>query len=84
MKKLSLVFLALGILPSLWAQQHEEAAPDTSWKKLYRESAPRINDLVHTKLDVKFDYSKSQMNGLAWITLAPHFYPTARCQRHGY
>lgn len=76
MKKLSLVLLALGILPSLWAQQHEEAAPDTSWKKQYRESAPRINDLVHTKLDVKFDYSKSQMNGLAWITLAPHFYPT--------
>ncbi|HUP13320.1 MAG TPA: hypothetical protein VM187_13935, partial [Niastella sp.] len=76
MKKLSLVLLALGILPSLWSQQHDDAAQDTSWKKQYRESAPRINDLVHTKLDVKFDYSKSQMNGKAWITLAPHFYPT--------
>lgn len=76
MKKVSLVLLALGILPGLWAQQQEEAAPDTSWKKMYRESAPRINDLVHTKLDVKFDYSKSYMNGKAWITLAPHFYST--------
>jgi aminopeptidase N len=76
MKKVSLVILALGILPSLWAQQQEEATPDTSWKTQYRESAPRINDLVHTKLDVKFDYSKSYMNGKAWITLAPHFYPT--------
>jgi aminopeptidase N len=76
MKKLSILIMALGILPGLRAQQQEEAAPDTSWKKQYRESAPRINDLVHTKLDVKFDYPKSQMNGKAWITLAPHFYPT--------
>src|SRR3954469_20900817 len=76
MRKVSLVILALGILPRLWAQQQEEPTPDTSWKTQYRESAPRINDLVHTKLDVKFDYSKSYMNGKAWITLVPHFYPT--------
>jgi aminopeptidase N len=76
MKKLLSVLLALGILPSLWAQHQEEAVQDTSWKKVYRASAPRINDLVHTKLDVKFDYSKSYMNGKAWITLKPHFYPT--------
>src|SRR5262245_29146782 len=75
MKKLSLI-LALGILPAALLAQQEEATPDTSWKKLYRESAPRINDLVHTKLDVKFDYSNSHMNGKAWITLAPHFYHT--------
>jgi aminopeptidase N len=49
---------------------------DTSWKKEYRETATRINDLVHTKLDVKFDYSKSQMHGKAWVTLKPHFYTT--------
>ncbi|MBO9198625.1 MULTISPECIES: M1 family metallopeptidase [Niastella] len=76
MRKVSLVILALGILPHLRAQQIEEPTPDTSWKTQYRESAPRINDLVHTKLDVKFDYSKSYMNGKAWITLAPHFYST--------
>jgi len=52
------------------------ASRDTSWKKEYRETATRINDLVHTKLDVKFDYSKSQMHGKAWITLKPHFYTT--------
>ncbi len=49
---------------------------DTSWKKNYRESATRINDLVHTKLEVKFDYDKSYLYGKAWITLKPHFYPT--------
>ncbi|WP_207512590.1 M1 family metallopeptidase [Longitalea luteola] len=76
MKKLSSVILALGILPSLWAQQHEEAPVDTTWKKVYRETPPRINNLVHTKLDAKFDFSKSYLNGKAWITLAPHFYAT--------
>ena len=37
---------------------------------------PHINDLVNTKLDVRFDYSKSYLYGKAWITLKPHFYPT--------
>ena len=55
----------------------QPAAPrDTSWKAVYRESAPRINDLVHTKIDAKFDYSKSYLNGKVWLTLKPHFYPT--------
>src|SRR5687767_13534108 len=76
MKKLFAVLLALGIVPVLWAQPNEEAPADTSWKRVYRASAPRINDLVHTKLDVKFDYAKSYMYGKAWITLVPHFYPT--------
>ena len=43
---------------------------------VYRSTAEKINDLVHTKLDAKFDYTKSQMNGKVWITLKPHFYPT--------
>ena len=53
-----------------------ELPRDTSWKKEYRETATRINDLVHTKLDVKFDYDKSYLNGKVWITLKPHFYAT--------
>lgn len=43
---------------------------------VYRATAERINDLVHTKLDAKFDYQKQQLNGKTWITLKPHFYPT--------
>jgi aminopeptidase N len=42
----------------------------------YRATAEKINDLVHTKLDAHFDYSKSQLNGKVWITLKPHFYAT--------
>jgi aminopeptidase N len=49
---------------------------DTSWKKEYRATATKINDLVHTKLEVKPDFSKSYLYGKAWITLHPHFYPT--------
>lgn len=42
----------------------------------YRPSFTIINNLVHTKLDVAFDWEKAQLKGKAWITLSPHFYPT--------
>jgi len=75
MKKLLFGLLTLLTFQTLWAQPHE-AAQDITWKKLYRESAPMINDLVHTKIDARFDYSQSYLNGKAWITLKPHFYAT--------
>ncbi|MBS1564901.1 MAG: M1 family peptidase, partial [Bacteroidetes bacterium] len=64
--------LALGLVNSTIGL----GQADTSWKTVYRETATRINDLVHTKLDVRFDYDKSYLNGKAWITLKPHFYAT--------
>src|ERR1700674_4797518 len=74
MKKLlfSLFWLSSGYV--LLAQP--QPAKDTSWKKEYRETSTRINDLVHTKLDAKFDYAKAYLNGKVWITLKPHFYTT--------
>jgi aminopeptidase N len=75
MKRIALMF-AIAALPTLgWAQQNEELA-DTSWKKVYRESYARITNLVHTKLDVKFDYDKAFLYGKEWLTLKPHFYPS--------
>jgi aminopeptidase N len=44
--------------------------------KTYQATPTKINDLVHTKLDVKFDYAKTYLYGKAWITLKPHFYAT--------
>ena len=41
---------------------------------VYRGENEKINDLVHTKLKVKFDFAKRQLNGEAWITSEPHFY----------
>ncbi len=40
----------------------------------YRAEKEKISDLIHTKLDVKFDFAKRQLQGEAWITLEPHFY----------
>lgn len=75
MRKL-LFCLALIISFQLIYAQPGAAKQDTSWKKEYRETATRINNLVHTKLEVKPDFSKSYLYGKAWITLKPHFYST--------
>ena len=56
--------------------QKPDSVKTESWKTFYRASATKINDLINTKLDVSFDYTKSWMYGKAWITLHPHFYPT--------
>jgi aminopeptidase N len=70
-------FLLLSLLICTAALAQDGNAPeDTSWKKIYRAEATKINDLVHTKLDVKFDYSKSYMYGKEWLTVHPHFYST--------
>ena len=74
MKKLLICLLSVFMTHYLIAQPVQSA--DTSWKKQYRETATKINDLVHTKLEAKFDFTKSYMYGKAWITLHPHFYPT--------
>lgn len=42
----------------------------------YRTTSTKINNLVHTKLDVHFDYTNQFLNGKEWVTLQPHFYPT--------
>ena len=76
MNRYFLTVLAFVFSISLWAQTEAVSGADTAWKNEYRETSPRINDLVHTKLDVKFDYDKSYLYGKAWITLKPHFYPT--------
>lgn len=42
----------------------------------YRATPTKINNLVHTKLDVRFDYTNQFLHGKEWVTLQPHFYPT--------
>ena len=45
-------------------------------RAIYRESETILTDLVHTKLEVNFDWTNSTMNGVATITAKPHFYST--------
>ncbi len=42
----------------------------------YRETAPKAFDLIHTKLEVGFDYDKQYLLGKAELTLLPWFYTT--------
>src|ERR1700761_7117725 len=78
LKTLSAIALSGVMVASLnnaFAQQAPAKADDPAMK-IYRETPPKINDLIHTKLDVKFDYKKRFMYGKEWVTLRPHFYPT--------
>lgn len=48
-------------------------------KELYRATNPIVCDLIHTKLEVSFDWTYSRLNGKATIDMKPHFYPTRMC-----
>ncbi|MBH8556624.1 M1 family metallopeptidase [Hymenobacter negativus] len=70
---------ALGLLSlaaSTPAFAQAPTPPAAKSESPYRASATKINDLVHTKLDVRFDYAKRHLLGKTWITLKPHAYPT--------
>ncbi|MFM2232257.1 MAG: hypothetical protein RJB31_958 [Bacteroidota bacterium] len=71
-----LILLLVSSLSCIGFSQEKEAV-DSSWKQTPRYTPTRINNLVHTKLDVRFDYEKTSLMGKAWITLTPHFNPTA-------
>ncbi len=43
----------------------------------YAPSYKRTNDLIHTKLDVRFNWEKEEVIGKASLKLKPLFYPTA-------
>jgi aminopeptidase N len=76
MNKLLLLLLVAALPTFVIAQNGNDEPVDTSWKKILRESHPKTNVIVHTKLDVRFDYNKAYMYGKEWLTLKPHFYPT--------
>src|ERR1700754_2754704 len=69
---LSVLFAAL-VVSAAYGQANKA---DDPLLKIYRETPARINDLVNTKLDVRFDYKKRYLYGKEWVTLKPHMYPT--------
>ncbi len=48
----------------------------TPQRATYNPSETRKHDLLHTKLDVRFDWKNSYLNGEATLTLKPYFYAT--------
>ena len=71
--KFLFLFLFSFLLPLTGITQKGQDLPKN---EIYRESYPTDNDLVHTKLNVQFDYNKSWLHGNALLTLKPHFYST--------
>ncbi|HRP17445.1 MAG TPA: hypothetical protein PL128_05565, partial [Ginsengibacter sp.] len=53
----------------------QQTNPNTTRHSAYRASYPKTNEIIHTRLDVRFDIPKSIMYGKAWLTVRPHFYP---------
>lgn len=52
----------------------EDEIYETEENAVYRAAETIYTDLIHTKLEVNFDWTKSRMNGKAFITAKPHFY----------
>jgi aminopeptidase N len=76
MRKMILASIGLCVLSLHVFAQETANANDSSWKKIYRATAAKENDLTHTKLVASFNYAKSQLNGEVWLQLHPHFYAT--------
>jgi aminopeptidase N len=69
LQRLFFVIISLLTCLSLFSQIQD---PTT----LYRKERDKINDLIHTKLKVSFNFKNKELNGQEWVTLQPHFYKT--------
>jgi aminopeptidase N len=58
------------------ASAPDSSIPDDQEIAAYQASAERKNDLIHTKLDLRFDWAKQRVLGKATLTFKPYFYPT--------
>ncbi|MCC6370292.1 MAG: hypothetical protein IT236_04730 [Bacteroidia bacterium] len=54
----------------------DSTAPLVLKKEIYRATNTRSSDIIHTRLDVNFDWTNCRMNGKAAIEARPYFYPT--------
>ncbi|HNR85395.1 MAG TPA: M1 family peptidase, partial [Taishania sp.] len=57
-------------------EQPATIVDSASEEKVYHGSLTMLSDLIHTKLEVKPDWQKAYLNGVATITAKPHFYPS--------
>jgi aminopeptidase N len=77
MNSKNVLILTILVLPCFLSYAQEPQRPaDDSWKGIYRAAATKFDDLINTRLEVKFDYDKSYLYGKEWVTIKPHFYPT--------
>src|SRR6478752_4656787 len=74
------LFLKLAVFSAITIVSLKADAQNTNKNtdelSIYRVTPEKVNDLVHTKLEVSFDYGKRYLYGKGWLTLKPHFYET--------
>ena len=65
-------------LDDLFTDDQPSITPDEGVYTLpaYNPSAKRENALLHTKLDLRFNWAAEEVMGTAELTLRPQFYPT--------
>jgi aminopeptidase N len=68
--------MAITVFFTANAQMPQPSKADDPLLKIFRSAPTKVNDLINTRLDVRFDYKKCFMYGKEWVTLKPHFYPT--------
>ncbi len=63
---------------SVFGEANPAESPQQEIYKLprYNASATRTNDLLHTSLDLSFDWENETVNGTAQLKVKPYFYPT--------
>jgi len=92
-KSISLLFITVLFVSCNSLKKSKTASTEKSGKQTdtsataqlaknieYRASATRVNDIINTKLDVRFDWQKQYLYGKATIVVKPYFYPTAVLQ----
>lgn len=73
----------LEVTPDNWNLADDSEAADTADDPgsyalpLYNASHKRDNDLLHTKLEVRFDWEKEEVLGKTTLQLKPYFYPVS-------
>ncbi|MFL5764931.1 MAG: M1 family aminopeptidase [Bacteroidia bacterium] len=61
--------------PLVFNMDTTSVSPASEEPQVYQASVTRLSDIIHTKLEVSFDWSKQYMYGKAWIKAKPYFYP---------
>lgn len=57
-------------------EEYNYSADDLYTLPVYHPTYTLKNDLIHTRLDIKFDWKKQHVLGNATLTFKPYFYPT--------
>ncbi|QNH63725.1 M1 family aminopeptidase [Hymenobacter sediminicola] len=73
MRNFFFVPLSLFFAATAAAQQPTPSQPGAT---AYRATTRKVNALVHTKLDLRFDYAKRYAYGQEWLTIKPVAYAT--------